>query len=42
MNTYIVKTNKGTFHVEAWNESKVIELMSYEGYEVISINQIKN
>jgi len=37
MNTYIVKTNEGVFHVEAWNESKAIDLMSYEGYEVISI-----
>jgi hypothetical protein len=37
MSTYIVKTNKGTFYVEAWNEGKVIDLMSYEGYKVISI-----
>ena len=42
MNTYIVKTNQGIFNVQAWNERKVMDLMSYEGYEVISINQIKN
>jgi hypothetical protein len=40
MNKYKVITKQGVFYVEAWNEGKVMSLMSYEGYDVISINQI--
>jgi hypothetical protein len=36
-----VTTKEGSvFIVEAWNESKVIWLMSYEGYEVLTITEI--
>jgi len=40
MNKYKVITKQGSFIVEGWNEGKIIWLMSYEGYEVISIKQI--
>jgi hypothetical protein len=40
MNKYKVITKQGVFYVEAWNEGKVMWLMSYEGYDVVSINQI--
>jgi hypothetical protein len=39
MNTYEVKTKQGTFLVNAWNESKALWAMSYEGYDVISIKE---
>lgn len=42
MTKYKVKTKTGElFIVEAWNESKVIWLMSYEGYDVLTITEIK-
>lgn len=40
MNIYEVKTDKGIIHVSSWNESGAINLMSYEGYVIISIKQI--
>jgi hypothetical protein len=40
MNKYIVTTKQGVFYVQAWNEGKVMSLMSYEGYDVLSIEII--